>query len=161
MTQVGLMHPVGAIQAPVGIYEQRPGEPGFGDVLASLLTPLEGHHQDLDVELIQPDTRSLQLQQMSTTGQSKEMPMQHQEEPPTAILLKPMLAVIRVRQPKRHRRATDQVQHYLDGATPRAPRGRRARIVARPGRRYFLTNLCSAGRTVSATQMSPFGATVM
>ncbi|HCE02081.1 MAG TPA: hypothetical protein DEQ98_02475, partial [Acidobacteria bacterium] len=71
-----------------------------------------GHHQDLDVELIQPGTRSLQLQQMSTTGQSKEMAMQHQEEPSTAILLDPMLAVIRVRQPKRHRRAADQAQHY-------------------------------------------------
>jgi len=161
MAPLGLVHPVGAIHAPVGIHEQRPAKPGFGDVLACFLTPLEGHHQHLDVELFQPDARLLQLQQVSTTGQSKEMPMQHQEEPPTTILLEPMLAVIRVQQPKRHRLTPNQVRHYLDGAARAFLNRSCAPNPHAAAGRYFLTNLCSAGRTVSATQMSPFGATVM
>ncbi len=91
------MHPVGTIQAPLGIHEQGPTETCFRDVLSSRLAALEGHHQYLDIELVQPNTRALQLQHVSATGQSKQMSVQHEEEPPATVVLEPMLAVVHIR----------------------------------------------------------------
>ena len=146
----GRVHAVRAVEPPFGVDEERPSEPGLVQILAGLRRSLERHHEGVDLEPLQLLTRLLQLQQVSATRQSEQMPVEHQQQPAAAVLLEAMLPVLGVPQRKRHCGSADEVCHGRLGRHP-WPRGSV----------YFRTNLCSAGLTVSATQMSPFGAIVM
>ena len=147
----GRTHVVRPIQLAFGIDEKRPDQPGLVHILACLFPSLEGHDERLDLELFQLLARVLQLQQVSAARQSEQMPMEHQEKPPPAVILEAMLTIVGVPQRERHRGSADTPCHVPDPWQA----GRAG------GRLYFLTNFCSPGLTVSATKMSPFGAIVM
>ena len=142
----GRMHVVRPVEPPFGVHEQRPDHPGLLQILAGRLPPLEGHDKRLDPEPIQCLARLLQLQQVSATRQSEQMPVEHQQQPPAAIGFEVMLTIVGIPQSEGHRGSADEPCHIPDWSGSGL---------------YFLTNFCSPGLTVSATKMSPFGAIVM
>lgn len=171
MTPSGTVHAIRGIQPSLGIYQQRPAEPGLLEILPRVGWPFEGDDERNDVEPVQLCLRPLQLQQMSTTGQSEQMPVEDQQHPATTIVCKSMLAPGRVGQVERDSRLADQ--GLCHGTCRDGRRGERTTAVPPFGMHgrwslvtpelpsYRWTNLWSAGLTVSATQMSPLGAIVM
>lgn len=176
VTPPGAPHSVGAIQAPVRIDEDRPGRIGLFDILPRRLLALKRDQQGMHIEPIQGWLRVPQLQHVSAAGQSIQMPMHHQQQPPAPVVFKSVFVTAGVEQLEgcggtsnhAHHRAGVSTVPPAQGAWDAARIGfMTVGVVTRGDRRlpgsrcYCWTNLCSAGLTVSATQMSPFGATVM
>ena len=110
----GRMHVVRPVELPVGVHEERPDQSGLVEILAGLLPSLEGHHKRLNIEPIQLLARLLQLQQVSAARQSKQVPVEHQQQPPAAVVFEAMLHTVGIPQRERGRRPADVPCHIPD-----------------------------------------------
>ena len=117
VTPPGAPHSVGAIQAPVRIDKDRPRRIGLFDILPRRLLALKRDQQGMHIEPIQGWLRVPQLQHVSAARQSEQMAVEHQQQPPAAVVLEAMFPAVSVRQGEGHRRPADQSRH----ATPLLP----------------------------------------
>ena len=108
VAEPGLVHAVRQVERPVGVYKKWPDQPGLVQVLSGLLRSFEGHHERLNLKPSQLLARLLQLQQMSATGQSEQMPVKHQKQPPAAVVFEVVLPTVGVAQHKVYRRPADE-----------------------------------------------------
>lgn len=104
----GLPHRVGVIEAALGVDEQRPAQPGLGHVRTSRGRILERHGQRLHPEPRKILLRLLQLQQMPPAGQSEQVPVEHQQQPPAAVSVEPVHPTVRIGQLERSRWTADE-----------------------------------------------------
>ncbi len=111
MPEAGLPHAVRMVEPPVRIHQERPGDAGLVQILAGRLRPLEGHDERLDLEPIQFLACFLQLQQVSAARQSKQMPVEHQQQPPATVVFEAMLPTLDIPQREGHRGAADEPCH--------------------------------------------------
>lgn len=103
-----LAHTVGSVVSPVGVDQQRPVQPGLVQILAGLVRWFERDDERMDLEPLELLARLLQLQQVSAAGQSEQMPVEHQQHPPAAVVFEPMLPARDVPQGKGHGLAADE-----------------------------------------------------
>jgi hypothetical protein len=123
VTPPDAIHRVGAVQLSVRIDEDRPWGMGLGDILPSRLLALKRDHQWMHIEPIQRGLRVPQLQHVSTTGQSKQMPMQHQEKPLAPVVLKSVCPTVGVEQLEWCRGTADHARHRHKVTTSPATTG--------------------------------------
>jgi hypothetical protein len=108
VAEPGFVHAVGSEEPPVGVNQQWPDQAGLVQIRAGLVPSFEGDDQRLDLKPIEFLSRLLQLQQVSAARQSEEMPVEHQQQPPAAVVFEPMLPPAGVAQGEGHGRTADE-----------------------------------------------------
>jgi hypothetical protein len=114
-------HGIGAIQASVRIDEDRPRGPGLLHILPGGLLALKRDHYRVHTEAVQGGLCVPQLQHVSATGQSIQMPMQHQEQPPAPVVLKSVFVTVGVEQLERCGGTANDARHRTRVLTSLSP----------------------------------------
>ena len=96
----GTPHRVGLIQRAPIIGDDRPHRGGLRDVRPRRVVRLEGNHQHTDLECAEGRLRLLQLQQVSSTGESAQVAMKDEQQPAAAVVLERVRAPLGVPQPE-------------------------------------------------------------
>ena len=102
VTELRPSQTVGVVEPSAVIDEERPPTRGLLRIRPRRRHPLERHRHHAHAERVDRLGFLLQLQQVSSAGQSVQMPVQDQQEPAPAIHLKGMLAPARVTKSKRN-----------------------------------------------------------
>lgn len=96
------MHAVGTIDLAAGIGQDWPRYASLRAVDLDRLRQFEGNHHDTDGAGVDRRLSLLQLQQVSATGQSAEMPVEDQQHPDATVVRECMLPASMVREAKRN-----------------------------------------------------------
>lgn len=83
-------HPIGRIQFARAVHEQRPTEVRIADVALGGRTQLEGDHGDAYPKRLEFVLSLTQLRQVRAAGQSAEVPVKNQQEPPPGVPIQRM-----------------------------------------------------------------------
>ena len=94
-------HPVGAIEDPLPINQQRPSKPRLAHVLFGTSPGLERHDDDLEAQPLDLVPVPSQLRQVLAAGQSPEVAMEDHQQPAAAKLSETMNRTRGVLQRKR------------------------------------------------------------
>ena len=106
-----VLHPIGGVERPRLIDQQRPRDVSFADVGAGDWPRIECHDRDLDSQMVELGFLLPQLRQMFAAGESAQMTMEHQQEPASGVLLEPINGSFGVRQRERDRGLADSAAH--------------------------------------------------
>ncbi len=94
-------HAVGPIDLPLLVEQDRPRIPGLVEIGTDQRATLKGHHHNLHVQ--RADILGLlQLQQVSSAGQSTQMAMEDHQQPGSLEVVESMNPAVDVGQRKRH-----------------------------------------------------------
>jgi hypothetical protein len=97
------MHPVGSVQGPGCVDQERPGKVRVLYVGAGGWPRLEGHDEHGEAEGVEGRLPLSQLRQMFASGQSPEVSVKHEPEPSGAVLRERVTRAIAVDQLEVHR----------------------------------------------------------
>ena len=98
----GTPHRVGLIQRAPVIGDHGPRGGGLRGVRPRRLVRLERNHQYTDLECAEGRLRLLQLQQVSSTGESAQVAVKDEQQPAAAVVLERVRAPFCVPQPEGH-----------------------------------------------------------
>ncbi len=111
MAPPGLAHPISAVEGTFRVDKKRPDQTCLRNVLARGLSWLKGHDERAHVKPVQCPIGLLQLQQVSSTRQSEQVSMQHQQQPPTSVVIGAVKPTLGITQLKGYRWLADTTAH--------------------------------------------------
>jgi len=85
-----MLHSVGGIQSTQLVHQERPTHVGFLHVSQGERPGLKCYNQHLDVQGVDLIFMLSQLREMLAARQSAQMPMEHQQQPMSGVILQPM-----------------------------------------------------------------------
>ena len=111
MMPLGSAQPIGTIKDTFSVDKQRPDQPGLRNVLVRGFARLKGHDERMHVKPVQFPMGLPQLQQVSSARQSKQVSVQHQEQPPASVIVGLVKSALGIHQPKGYRWPADATAH--------------------------------------------------
>ena len=107
VTPVCFLQSVDLIELPAIVRYDRPSDASFSDVASCSLLALERDDEHTNPKLAKRGIRLLQLQQVSSAGESAQVPVQDQQKPRSSVVIQRMLAALCIFQPKRRGRPAE------------------------------------------------------